>query len=62
MRKPLSYYIVRTHGSHRILSSEKYPQLLYSFHDSIELSGHQVQRVLLVEVGLTFREAIEVIR
>ena len=62
MRKPLSYYIVRTHGSPRILSSEKYPQLLYSFHDSIELSGHQVQRVLLIEVGLTFREALEVIR
>jgi hypothetical protein len=62
MRKPLSYYIVRTHGSHRILFSEKYPQLLYSFHDSIELSGHQVQRVLLFEVGLTFREALEVIR
>ena len=62
MRKPLSYHIIRTHGSHRILSSEKYPQLLYSFHDSIELSGHQVQRVLLSEVGLTIEEALEVIR
>ena len=47
MRKPLNYHIIRTHGSHRILFSEKYPQLLYSYHDSIELSGHQVQKVLL---------------
>jgi predicted RNA binding protein YcfA (HicA-like mRNA interferase family) len=50
MRKPLNYHIIRTHGSHRILSSEKYPQLLYSFHDSVELSGLQVQNILLGEV------------
>ena len=62
MRKPLNYHIIRTHGSHRILFSEKYPQLLYSYHDSIELSGHQVQKVLLDEVGLSIREALEVMK
>lgn len=34
----------------------------YSYHDAKELSGHQVRDVLMDDLGLTEKEALEVLR
>lgn len=62
MRKPLSYFIVRSVGSHKTLSSSHYRTIHFAFHDSRELSGSEVRNVLVNEVGLTTDFAREVIQ
>ena len=62
MRKPLHYVIVRIRGSHRMMESPNYPKIWYSFHESRELTGIEVRRVLTKQVGLTLNMALEVIR
>jgi len=49
-------------GSHRTLISPDRPRILYSYHDSEELSGHMVRRILVNRVGLNESEALEVLR
>ncbi len=60
-RYPLCYKVVRQRGSHRTLKSEYYPVLRISYHDSFEISGFRVKKILTEEVGLTEIMAIEVI-
>ena len=60
-RYPLCYKVVRQRGSHRTLKSEYYPVLRISYHDSFEISGFRVEKILTEEVGLTEIMAIEVI-
>lgn len=62
LRKPLNYRIMRTRGSHRILISPGKPRVVYSYHDSEELSGHMVRKILVNGVGLKESEALEVLR
>ena len=59
---PLNYVIMRTHGSHGSLFSPGRPRILYSFHDSEELSGHKVRKILVNGVGLSESEALEILR
>ena len=61
-RYPLCYKIIRQRGSHRTLKSEHYPVLRISYHDSVEISGFRVKKILTEDVGLTEIMAIEVIK
>ena len=62
LRKPLKYRIIRIRGSHRTLISPGRPRILYSYHDSEELSGHKVGKILVNGVGLSESEALEILR
>lgn len=62
LRKPLNYRIMRMRGSHRTLISLDRPRVLYSYHDSEELSGYMVRKILVNGVGLNENEALEVLR
>jgi predicted RNA binding protein YcfA (HicA-like mRNA interferase family) len=62
MRKPLSYFIVRSVGSHKTLSSLHYKTITFAFHDNRELSGVEVHDVLVNQIGLTPDFAREVIK
>ena len=35
---------------------------LYAYHDAKELSGHQVRSILIDDLGLNEKEALEVLR
>ena len=61
-RSPLCYKIVRQRGSHRTLKSKQYPILRISYHDTVEISGFRVKKILTEEVGLTEIMAVEVIK
>lgn len=61
-RRPLSCLIMRTRGSHRTLRTPAGKTLRYSYHDAKELSGHQVRDVLMVDLGLNEKEALEILR
>ena len=62
MRKPLSYFIVRSVGSHKTLSSTHYRTIHFSFHESRELSGSEVRDVIVNQVGLNIEFARRVIK
>jgi len=53
---------MRTRGSHRTLISNGRPRILFSYHDSEELSGFKVKKILVNGVGLSESEALEVFR
>lgn len=61
-RKPLSCSIMRTRGSHRTLKTPTGRIFLYAYHDAKELSGHQVRKVLIDNLGLNETEALEVLQ
>ena len=63
MREPLNYRIARQSGSHRTLVSENRPDhpVLFSFHGSATVSPFWVRRILVGTVGLTEREARELL-
>ncbi len=61
-RKPLSCSIMRTRGSHRTLKTPTGRTFLYAYRDAKELSGHQVRSVLIDDLGLNEKEALEVLR
>ena len=61
-RAPLYYKVVRQRGSHKLLKSPYYPDLRIGYHDSFEISGFRVKKILTEEVGLTEIMAIEVIK
>ena len=61
-RKPLSCSIMRTRGSHRTLITPAGGTFQYAHHDAKELSGHQVRKVLIDDLGLSEKEALEVLR
>jgi predicted RNA binding protein YcfA (HicA-like mRNA interferase family) len=62
-RKPLNYCVIRRNGgSHRVLASDNYPRLIFAFHNSQEIPGSVVARILTKDVGLSMAEAKEVIK
>ena len=61
-QKPLSCSIMRTRGSHRTLRTPSGRTFRYAHHDAKELSGYQVRDVLMNDLGLTEKEALEVLR
>lgn len=56
-RKPLSYRIDSTNGSHRHLKSPDYPDLDFCWHDKDTIPSGLVRRVLTKRIGLTDEEA-----
>ena len=56
-RDPLNYSITRQDGSHRTLEAEGRPVLHLSFHDSQELPGGMVRKILCKDIGLSQDEA-----
>ncbi|MFE0658501.1 type II toxin-antitoxin system HicA family toxin [Streptomyces sp. NPDC058876] len=61
LRQPLGYVIVRQKGSHRILRSENYPQLLFSFHDGVTVPPGLVRKYLVNDIGLSVNEALRLL-
>jgi predicted RNA binding protein YcfA (HicA-like mRNA interferase family) len=61
-REPLNYYIVSQRGSHRKLKSKSYPTIQYSFHNSRELSGIEIKKILITVIGLSLEQGLELIR
>lgn len=53
---------MRTRGSHRALRTPSGRTFCYAHHDAKELSGYQVRNVLIDDLGLTEKEALEVLR
>lgn len=47
---------MRRSGSHRRYQG-RYKQFTFAYHDSAEVSGNNVRRVLIDDVGLTDAEA-----
>jgi predicted RNA binding protein YcfA (HicA-like mRNA interferase family) len=58
----LAYEIVRQRGSHRRLEAEGRPPLTFAFHDSESLSPGVVRDILMKQVGLTYDEALRVVK
>lgn len=61
-RTPLSYMIIRQRGSHRLLKSKDYPDLHLAYHDSFEISGFKIRKILVEEIGLSEQMAWQVTR
>jgi predicted RNA binding protein YcfA (HicA-like mRNA interferase family) len=60
--QPLNYYLKRkVAGSHRILHAEGRHMINFSWHDSDEISGHIIKRILINNAKLTEEQAWEVI-
>jgi predicted RNA binding protein YcfA (HicA-like mRNA interferase family) len=58
-RKPLSYTLSRAKaGSHAILKSDNYPQLVFAFHDNQTIPPGLVKKILVRDVGLSEEEAL----
>lgn len=54
---------LRQSGSHRISKSRRTgANFVYSYHDSKEVTGDQVRRILMTDVGLSKDEARKEIR
>lgn len=62
MRRPLEYRIERQSGSHRSLkSSNGYPDVMFSFHDSVTIPPGAVRKILVKDVGLPEHEALDLL-
>jgi predicted RNA binding protein YcfA (HicA-like mRNA interferase family) len=59
--EPLGYRIVTQTGSHRVMEAPNRRSLVVAFHGR-EIPGYLVRRILVVDVGLSVEEALEVIR
>jgi predicted RNA binding protein YcfA (HicA-like mRNA interferase family) len=59
---PLNYRIVRISGSHKFLRSNSYPNLVFAFHHSQEISSTLVKIILVEKIGLSEEEALEVLK
>lgn len=54
----LGYYVHDQRGSHKKLrSSQGYPQLIFAFHNGIEIPSGLVRKILTKDVGLSVEEA-----
>jgi predicted RNA binding protein YcfA (HicA-like mRNA interferase family) len=57
----LGYRVTRRHGSHRWLTAEGRPTLLFAHHDRVSVSPASVRKILVNQAGLTVDEALKVI-
>lgn len=58
----IGYRTVRQKGtSHRVMRCEGRPQLIFAFHDGVEVPGRVVKKVLIRDAGLTETEAKEIL-
>lgn len=49
-------------GSHRHLEAPGRPDIIFAFHDGVEVGGSVVRTILVRQAGLTLEEAKEVFR
>ena len=57
-RKPLEYHLDHQSGSHgKYVSDAGYPELRLAFHDHDELPGGLIKRILTKTVGLSEKQA-----
>jgi predicted RNA binding protein YcfA (HicA-like mRNA interferase family) len=61
MREPLNYRVARQRGSHRTLKAPGRPTVRFAWHDREELSPGEVRTVLVRQVGLEEREALDLL-
>ena len=61
-RMPLKYKIIRQTGSHRTLRSANYPEIRISYHDTFEISGFKIRKILMEDIGLSEEMARKVIK
>jgi predicted RNA binding protein YcfA (HicA-like mRNA interferase family) len=61
MREPLNYRVVRQTGSHRALRAAGRPQVIFAFHDRMELKPREVRKVLVKDVGLAETDALDLL-
>ena len=57
----LGYEVHRQKGSHRTLTAEDRPRLLFSFHDGQEIAPGLVRKILVRDVGLAADEALDIL-
>jgi predicted RNA binding protein YcfA (HicA-like mRNA interferase family) len=60
-REPLNYRIVHQSGSHRKMQAPNRPELHLAFHDRTELPGGLVRKILVQDIGLTEKEALDLL-
>lgn len=61
-RQPLAYEVERQKGSHRrLISPNGYPPLTFSFHESATIPRGAVKKVLTKDVGLSEKDALDLI-
>ncbi|QKV74522.1 type II toxin-antitoxin system HicA family toxin [Amycolatopsis sp. Hca4] len=64
-RQPLSYTegpSKGSGGSHRLLTSDQFPTLLFAFHDGAEIPPGLVRKIFTKDIGLTKDEALKHLR
>lgn len=52
----------RRGGSHSWLESDEYPRIRWAFHPSREVSSIEVRKLLIGQIGLNEKDALEVVR
>ncbi|MDQ7825089.1 MAG: hypothetical protein RDV48_19970 [Candidatus Eremiobacteraeota bacterium] len=61
-REPLKYRVFRRAGSHRkLVSSNGYPIIGFSFHDAETLSPGEVREILVKKIGLSEKDALDLL-
>ncbi len=61
MREPLNYHVVRQRGSHRRLKAFGRPSFTFAYHDRETLSPGEVRDVLVHDVQLDERQALDLL-
>jgi predicted RNA binding protein YcfA (HicA-like mRNA interferase family) len=61
MREPPNYRIARQAGSHRTMKAAGRPTFSFAHHDRKDLSPGEVRAVLVKQVGLEEREALDLL-
>ena len=59
--EPINYILKKQSGSHRKLICEGRKTIIFSWHDSDEISGWKVRQLLMEYAGLSEMEALEVL-
>jgi predicted RNA binding protein YcfA (HicA-like mRNA interferase family) len=55
-REPLGYYVVRRHGSHKVMRASGRGQILFAYHDGATVPPRAVAKILMTDVGLSEEE------
>jgi len=62
MRSPLHYQVFSCAGAHRKLrSSQGYPDIGFSYHDSKTIPARAVKKILVQDIGLSVQEALNLL-
>lgn len=59
--EPLNYRIARQRGSHRVLTTQDRPTLVFAFHDGATIAPGLVRKILVKDIGLDERDALKLL-